>query len=697
MTVKSDVEKHEFQAEVRQVLDLMVHSLYSNKEIFLRELISNASDACDKLRFEAIRDDKLYGDDPELRIEVRIDRDARTLSVHDNGIGMSREELIDNLGTIASSGTKKFLASLSGDQQADARLIGQFGVGFYSSFIVSESVEVTSRRADQAEAHRWRSEGQGEYSIEPAGEAPRGTTVTLTLKKDEDEFLEPYRVRSLINKYSDHIAFPVKMEKPVEAKDDDADEPKEDAAPEWEVVNQASALWARPKQEISDEEYQGFYKHVSHDFNEPLVWAHNRVEGNQSYTTLLYLPEKAPFDLMMQHRDERRGLRLYVRRVFIMDAAEQLLPAYLRFVRGVVDSDDLPLNVSREILQENKLVAKIRASVVKRVLDMIEKLTDDPERYAKFWREFGAVLKEGPVEDYGNRERLLKLMRFATTHDDVAEQRVSLEDYVKRMKGGQDKIYYITADGFQAAKNSPHLEVFRRKGIEVLLMYDRVDEWMVGHLQEFEGKRFQSVAKGDIDLSNLEDDGDKERREKLERSAGKLVERLSKVLADKVEKVRVSHRLTDSPSCLVLSEHDMAVHMQNLLKQAGHEMPGSKPFLEINPDHPLVERAAAESDEARFADWAWLLFDQAWLAEGGQLEDPAAFVKRMNALLVAGAGAPTTRSSGKGGKGAKGEAKTKPNPKPKASRTAKKKTGKKTAGEGGDGAEPATKARKADD
>ncbi len=679
MTVESNAEKHEFQAEVRQVLDLMVHSLYSNKEIFLRELISNASDACDKLRFEAIRNDKLYGDDPELRIEVRLDKDAGTLSVYDNGIGMSREELIDNLGTIARSGTKRFLAGLSGDQAADAKLIGQFGVGFYSSFIVAESVSVTSRRADETEAHRWSSDGQGEFSVEPVEDAPRGSRVELKLKKDESEFLERYRVRSLISKYSDHIAFPIKMEKPPAGADDDDSEQQKDVVdvPEWEVVNQASALWTRPKQEITDEEYQGFYKHVSHDFNEPLVWAHNRVEGNQSYTTLLYLPEKAAFDILRSYED-RRGLRLYVKRVFIMDAAEQLLPPYLRFVRGVVDSDDLPLNVSREILQENRLVAKIRASVIKRVLDMLAKLTEQPERYAKFWSEFGVVLKEGPVEDYANREKLLKLLRFASTHADKPEQTVSLEEYVARMKSGQDKIYYITADNFQAAKNSPHLEVFRQKGIEVLLMYDRVDEWMAGHLQEFDGKPFQSVAKGDIDLAEFGDESEKDRRKQQEKEAGKLIERLKGALGDRVDEVRVSHRLTDSPSCLVLREHDMAVHMQNLLKQAGHFMGAGKPSLEINPGHPLVQRADQESDQARFGEWALLLYEQAWLAEGGTLDDPAAFVKRMNGLLVG-----TAADSPK-----KARPKAKPAAKKSATRKAKAaKPEAKSEGEGGDAGE----------
>ena len=626
-------EKREFQAEVRQVLDLMVHSLYSNKEIFLRELISNGSDACDKLRFAALSDDSLYGDRPELYLEIVQDKEARSISIYDSGIGMSHDELVDNLGTIARSGTRSFLASLTGDQQADAHLIGQFGVGFYSAFIVAEQVEVTSRAAGSDEAWRWVSDGQGEYTVEPAEGAPRGTTVKLTLKDGEEEFLEPFRVSALVRKYSDHIAFPIKLEKTVVETEGEGDEAEEVTRVETEVVNQASALWTRPKSEIEDEEYQAFYKHISHDFGDPLTWAHNRVEGNQSYTTLLFLPEQAPFDLLLG-REERTGLKLYVRRVFIMDAAEQLLPTYLRFVRGVVDSDDLPLNVSRELLQENALVRKIRSSVVKRVLDMIGKLAQDDDRYKDFWSQFGATLKEGPVEDFSNQEKLLKLMRFASTAGDGDAQTTSLEDYIGRMKGGQDKIYFVTADSYQAASNSPHLEVFRKQGIEVLLMYDRVDEWMMGHVREFDGKPFQSVAKGDIDLSNMENESDKQAREQAEESAKPLIDRLGKALEGQVEEVRVSHRLTDSPSCLVLSEQDMAVHMQSLLKQAGHDMPGSKPRLEVNPEHPLVQKAEKESDDERFADWAFMLFDQALLAEGGQLDDPAAFVRRMNGLLL---------------------------------------------------------------
>ena len=630
MTVQTNTEQREFQAEVQQVLRLMVHSLYSNKEIFLRELISNASDACDKLRFEAIKDSSLYGEDSELKIDIVVDKDAGTISIRDNGIGMSREEVIDNIGTIASSGTRRFLEALTGDQKKDAQLIGQFGVGFYSAFIVADQVTLTTRRAGSDTGVRWESDGSGTYTIEDAEVASRGTTVTLHLKDDERDLLDGWRVRSLVRRYSDHVAFPIRMEKDVA--DDDEQEAK---AAEWEVVNQASALWTRPKSEISDDDYKSFYKHVAGDFNDPLTWAHNRVEGGaQSYTTLLYLPEKAPFDLMMG-REERRGLKLYVRRVFIMDAAEELLPMYLRFVRGVVDSDDLPLNVSRELLQDNRLVSKIKASVAKRVLDMLDDLATDDARYLDFWKQFGQVLKEGLVEDFSNRERLLKLARFASTETNGAEPTVSLAQYVSRMKGAQDKIYYITADNWNAASNSPHLEVFRKKGIEVLLMHDRVDEWVMGHLQEFDGKPFQSIAKGDIDLSNLEDEAEKKERESSEAEAKSLLERMAKVLADKVESVKVSHRLTESPACLVLSEHDMAVHMQALLKQAGHDLgAGSKPRLEINPTHPLIKRLEHESDDERFRNWSLILLDQAWLAEGGQLEDPAGYVRRLNGMLM---------------------------------------------------------------
>ncbi len=641
MTETAQPEQHEFQAEVRQVLDLMVHSLYSNKEIFLRELVSNASDALDKLRFEAVSDDSLYGGDSELSIDISFDAEAKTLTIADNGIGMSRDELMENLGTIARSGTKKFLDALSGDARTDSNLIGQFGVGFYSAFIVADQVSVTSSRAGSKETWQWASDGQGAFTLESVDDetARRGTQVVLSLKDDETEFLADYRLRSLVSKYSDHIAFPIRMLKVVAAPEvdpeADADEDIVDvpAEPEWEAVNQASALWSRARQDIEDDEYKSFYKHVSNDFNDPLKWAHNRVEGNQSFTTLLYLPEKPPFDLMMG-REERQGLKLYVRRVFIMDAAEQLLPTYLRFVRGVVDSDDLPLNVSREILQDNALVKKIRGSVVKRVLGMLDQISDETDTYQDFWKGFGEVLKEGVVEDFSNQEKLLKLARFASTNNSDAEPTTSLDDYLSRMSAGQDKIYYVTADSHQAALNSPHLEVFRKQGVEVLLMSDRVDEWMMGHVREYDGKPFQSVAKGDLDLSNLEDEDTKKQREEKATQAAPLLERMKKALEAQVEEVKISSRLTDSPSCIVLAENDMALHMQQLMKQAGHEMPGSKPSLEINPDHPLVERAAGVEDQEGFEAWAHLLFDQALLAEGGQLEDPAAYVKRVNQLLT---------------------------------------------------------------
>ncbi len=623
--LKQQKETHAFQTEARQILDLMIHSLYSNKEIFLRELISNASDACDKLRFEALADESLYGDQPELKIRVDFDKDAGTLSIRDTGIGMSREEIIDNIGTIARSGTRKFLESLTGDQKADTQLIGQFGVGFYSAFIVADRVTLISRRAGSDEAWRWESNGQGEFTLEPAEKADRGTEVILHLREEDKDFLDDFRLRDIIHRYSDHIGFPIEMRKRGE----------EDADDEWEVVNEARALWTLPKNEIKDEEYKEFYKHVSHDFSDPLLWSHNRVEGNQSYTTLLYVPEKAPFDLFLSRDEGRKGLKLYVRRVFIMDAAEQLLPMYLRFVRGVVDSDDLPLNVSREILQENKLVKSIRAGIIKRVLDMLAKLAkDDAEKYATFWNNFGEVLKEGIVEDISNQGKIAKLLRFASTHNSDDAQTVSLDDYLSRMKPEQEKIYYLTADSWQAAVNSPHLEAFRKKGIEVLLLTDRVDEWMMGYFREYEGKPFQSIAKGEVDLGKLEDEKDKAEREAREKAADDLPERIQQALEDKVSEVKVSHLLEDSPACLMLDEHEMAVHMQKLLQQAGHGMPASKPRLEINPLHPLLQRMKGLEDTAEFAEWAHLLFEQALLAEGGQLDDPAGFVRRMNRILL---------------------------------------------------------------
>lgn len=619
-------ENLQFQTEVNQLLHLMIHSLYSNKEIFLRELISNAADACDKLRFEAVGNDSLYENDSDLRVEVEFDADAKTITIRDNGIGMSRDEVVNNIGTIARSGTKEFLQKLSGDQQKDAHLIGQFGVGFYSAFIVADKVTLTTRRAATAkdQAVRWESDAKTGYTLENVEKVTRGTEIVLHLKDEEKELANAWRLRSIITKYSDHIPFPVKMRK-------SDDEGKESA--EWEAVNKANALWRRSKSEISDAEYQEFYRYVSHDWQDALAWSHNKVEGKLEYTSLLYLPSKAPFDLF--DRDQKHGLKLYVQRVFIMDDAEHLMPRYLRFVRGVIDSNDLPLNVSREILQSNKIIDSMKSGSVKKVLGLLETMAqDEPEKYAGFWKEFGRVIKEGPGEDYTNREQIAKLMRFASTHTDSAEQTVSLTEYIARMKEGQDKIYFITADSHTAAKNSPHLEVFRKKGIEVLLLSDRVDEWLTGNLHEFEGKSFQSVAKGQLDLSKLESEEDKAEQQKVEEQSKSLINHVKEVLKEKVEDVRVSHRLTSSPSCIVLSEHDMALYMQNLMKQAGHELPHTKPVLEINPSHPLLMRMEKETDDERFAEWSSLLLDQAIFAEGGQLEDPAGFVSRLNRLML---------------------------------------------------------------
>jgi molecular chaperone HtpG len=624
MTVETRKETLEFQTEVRQLLNLMIHSLYSNKEIFLRELISNASDACDKLRFEALSNEALYDGDSELKIRVRFDKDKRTVTVSDNGVGMSRGEVIDNIGTIAKSGTRQFFEALTGDQSKDMELIGQFGVGFYSSFIVADEVTLTTRRAGVAtdEAVRWVSNGEGSYTLETVEKDTRGTEVTLHLREGEDEFLEAYRLRSIITRYSDHISLPIEMPSQEEGKED-----------EFEAVNNASALWKCAKRDISDEEYKEFYKHVAHDFGEPLAWTHNQVEGTQSYTTLLYIPKQAPFDLW--DRDRRHGIKLYVRRVFIMDDAEHLMPQYLRFVRGLVDSDDLPLNVSREILQKNRFIDTIRSASVKKVLGLLESMAkDEPEKYREFWAQFGQVLKEGPAEDFANRDRIAKLLRFSSTHTDTAEPDVSLEDYISRMKPDQEKIYYVTADSFSAAKNSPHLEVFREKGIEVLLLHDRVDEWLVSHFTEFEDKKLVSVAKGDLDLGKLQDEDEEKAAREAESEHQDLIKGIREALQDEVSEVRISHRLTDSPSCLVLGEHEMAMHMQKLLKQAGHEVPVSKPILEVNLEHLLLKRLETEKDEKRFAEWSRLLFEQAMLSQGGQLEDPTAFVKRLNGILV---------------------------------------------------------------
>ena len=623
-----------FQTEVKQLLQLMVHSLYSNKEIFLRELISNASDACDKLRFEALTDAGLFEDDADLKIRVSFDRAAHTVTISDNGIGMSRQEVIDNIGTIAKSGTREFLGRLTGDQAKDANLIGQFGVGFYSSFVVADKVTLVTRRAGIAREQgvRWESHGEGDYTIEAADKPARGTEVTLHLRDGQDGLLEGFRLQSIIRKYSDHISLPILMNK----QEWDKEKGEHSTRDELEKVNQASALWARPKSEITEEQYREFYKHVGHDFDAPLAWVHAKVEGKSEYTQLLYLPTRAPFDL--GDREHRHGVKLYVRRVFIMDDAEQLLPAYLRFVRGVVDSSDLPLNVSREILQESKDVETIRKGCVHKVLGLLEDLAENQkEKYTAFWKEFGRVLKEGVGEDWANKERIAKLLRFASTHADSEEQGVGLADYVARMKDGQDKIYYITADSFAAAKNSPHLEIFRKKGIEVLLLSDRVDEWVGSNLTEFDGKPLASVAKGDLDLGKLVDE-DKKEQEKEAGEHKELVEKIGKSLGDQVKQVRVTFRLTSSPACLVADQHAMSGNLERMLKAAGQKVPGSKPILEINPHHPLVQRLKYETDEARFGDWSHILFDQALLAEGGQLDDPASFVKRLNELMLAMAG-----------------------------------------------------------
>jgi len=624
-------ETRAFQAEVKQLLGLMIHSLYSNKEIFLRELISNASDACDRLRFESLTASGLYEDDPDLRIRVRFDPKARTITVADNGIGMSREELVQNIGTIARSGTREFLERLTGDQAKDARLIGQFGVGFYSSFIVAGRVTIVTRRAGlpAAQGARWESDGGGEYTLEPAERAARGTEVTLHLREGEDDLLDGERLRAIIRKYSDHILVPIVMKK----EEWDRDNRVYRTTGEDEAVNQASALWARPKSEITAEQYEAFYKHVAHDFEAPLAWAHARVEGTKEYIQLLYLPARAPFDLW--DRQHRRGIKLYVRRVFIMDDAEHLVPAYLRFVKGVIDSNDLPLNVSREILQESKDVETIRAGSVRRVLSLLEDLAEkEPEKYAKFWKEFGRVFKEGAGEDDANRERVAKLLRFASTHKDTEAEDVSLADYVSRMKPGQEKIYYVTAGTFPAARNSPHLEIFRKKGVEVLLLHDRVDEWVVAHLTEFDGKPLQSVAKGRLELGKLEDEEEKKAQESEAGEFKALAERVKQALGERVKDVRVTHRLTESPACLVTDQHDVGANLQRILKAVGQKAPEWKPILEINPRHPLLQRMKAEIEGARFDDLSHILFDQSLLAEGGQIEDPAGFVKRLNELML---------------------------------------------------------------
>jgi len=628
----AQAETHAFQADVQQVLQLVIHSLYSNKDIFLRELISNASDACEKLRFEAIANPALLTDGGELAIELAADRESRCLSLRDNGIGMSHDELMRNLGTVAHSGTRRFLDSIAAGQKVDAQLIGQFGVGFYSAFIVADEIAVTSRRAGSDEAWTWRSKGDGQFSLEPApASTPRGTTLFLHLREDADDYLQEWKLRSLVRAYSDHIGFPIRMQKAAAEAENGEDAP----APEFETVNQASALWTRPKSELTDEDYSAFYKHLSHDFADPLAWTHNRVEGNQNFTSLLYLPAHAPFDFQAG-RDERKGLKLYVKRVFIMDAAEQMLPAYLRFVRGVVDSDDLPLNVSRELLQESRQVERIKGALSKRVLDQLEKIArEEPDRYVTFWNEFGNTLKEGVAEDAANRERVLKLLRFATTRSESADQRISLDTYIERMTGLQEEIYYLTAEGWNAARHHPKLEALKARGIEVILMHERIDDWMSGYLHEYAGKRLRNVAKGEIDFDKLGGAEDKAKHEEAAKQAAPLVERLKAALGEQVKDVRVSNRLVDSAACLVLDEYDMSLQMQRLLKQIGQDAPASQPVLEINPEHALLKRIeAAQEDDARVADYAQLLFEQATLAEAGTLDDPGAFIARLNRLLL---------------------------------------------------------------
>lgn len=638
MTTQNNSETRAFQTEVKQLLDLMIHSLYSNKEIFLRELISNASDAADKLRFEATTDDALLEGDSDLNVFIGVDKDARTITVRDNGIGMSRDEVVDNIGTIARSGTREFFDSLSGDSEKDAHLIGQFGVGFYSSFLVADKVTLTTRRAGVGAEHgvRWESKGDGEYTLETVEQPARGTEIVLHLREEADEFLDEFRLRSIIHKYADHIPFPIRMlGQPTQAVEVDGEVTEPEKPGEIETVNQASALWTRPKSELSDEDYTNFYKHIGHDFEDPLGWIHQKLEGKYEYSLLLYLPKKAPFDLWQA--ESRHAVKLYVKRVFIMEAGEDLLPRYLRFVRGVMDSSDLPLNVSREILQKSPAMDAMKKGATKRVLGMLEDMIKDkPEDYAAFWSEFGNCLKEGIVEDFANRERLAALLRFSSTEND--EQSVSLGDYIGRMKEGQDSVYYITADTHAAAAHSPHLEVFRKKGIEVLLLSDRIDEWLVSHLTEFDGKKLVSVAKGELDLSSIGSDEEKEAEKKAEeeaaKQAGPAVERIKKALGERVKDVRVTTRLTESPACLVSDQFDISGNLERILKQAGQDVPQVKPILEINPEHELVKRLAKMRSEEKISDFSDILFDQAVLAEGALPEDPASFVRKVNALLT---------------------------------------------------------------
>lgn len=638
MSVETKKETIGFQAEVSQLLHLMIHSLYSNKEIFLRELISNASDAVDRLKFEAISKPELLKDDSDLKIWVDFNKEDKTLTIKDNGIGMNREDLINHLGTIAKSGTKDFLKTLTGDKSKDSNMIGQFGVGFYSAFIVADKVSVYSRKAGEAEdsGTKWTSTGEGNFELESVKKADRGTEIVLHLKEEEDEFLNSWHLKHIIKKYSDHITLPIVMKKEPELKTDEKAEDKNSDIVdilEDEVVNSAQALWTQPKQDISDEQYHELYKNISHDFENPLTWSHNKVEGKYEYTSVLFIPSRAPFDLWQAGK--ARGLKLYVQRVFIMDDAEQFIPHYLRFARGVIDSNDLPLNVSREILQGNKITDAMKNAIVKRILDMLAKLAkDDAEKYATFWKEFGQVLKEGPAEDFANKDKIAKLLRFASTHTDKEEQNVSIEDYIKRMPEGQDKIYYVAGETFNAAKNSPHLEVFRKKGIEVLLLSDRVDEWLMSHLTEFDSKKFQSVAKGGLELGDLDDKEAKEKVEGQSKDYKDTIEKMQKILDSKVKEIRLSHRLTTSPACIVADEHAMTPQMERIMKAAGQNVPTSKPILELNPEHLLIQQLKSEESEDKFADLSNILLDQAILSEGGQLDDPASFVKRFNELLI---------------------------------------------------------------
>ncbi|HEY5718571.1 MAG TPA: molecular chaperone HtpG [Motiliproteus sp.] len=629
MTTETQKETLGFQTEVKQLLHLMIHSLYSNREIFLRELVSNASDAADKLRFAALSNDALYENDGDLKIRISFDSEAGTLTLDDNGIGMSREDVVTHLGTIAKSGTSEFLSQLTGDQRKDTQMIGQFGVGFYSSFIVADKVEVFTRKAglSAAEGVHWVSAGEGEFDVSTIDKPQRGTRIVLHLKEDAKEFADAWRLRSLVRKYSDHIAIPVEMLKQSMSEEEGASEP------EWESANTATALWTRSRTELNDDEYKEFYKHVSHDFEDPLTWSHNRVEGKLEYTSLLYVPGRAPFDLW--NRDGARGLKLYVQRVFIMDDAEQFLPLYLRFIKGVIDSNDLSLNVSREILQKDPAIDSMRSALTKRVLDMLTKLAkNEPEQYAKFWGEFGAVIKEGPAEDYANRDKIAKLLRFASTEDGSATQSHALDDYISRMKEGQSAIYYVVADSHKAAASSPYLEIFKKKGIEVLLLSDRVDEWLMSNLHEYEGKSFKDVAKGDLDLGEVEDEAEKQEQEKANETFASLLERTKTVLEGRVAEVRLTHRLVDSPACLVVGEHDMGAQMRRIMEAAGQKVPDTKPVFELNPEHPLVVKMNDEADEDRFRDLSLVLFDQACLASGEALDDPAEYVRRLNALLV---------------------------------------------------------------